>query len=272
MKTLETRGVSVQYVREGSGAPVILLQGVGVIGEGWRPQIAALRDRFTVVAPDNRGIGGSSLGAGTLTVEDMAADVLAVADAESFDRFHLAGHSMGGLIAQEIALVAPCRVESLALLCTFLHGREAARLTPDILWTGLRTRLGTRAMRRRAFMRLVMPDAYLRSAPSSLAADLALLFGHDLADQPPIVMKQLRAASRYDASARLHALGSIPTLVVSAAHDRIALPTFGRALAAAIPGARYVEIPDGGHGCTIQCAPRVNELLAEHLAGAFVAR
>jgi pimeloyl-ACP methyl ester carboxylesterase len=272
VKTLETRGVAVRYVCEGSGAPVILLQGVGVIGEGWRPQIAALRDRFMVVAPDNRGIGGSSLGAGALTVEEMAGDVLAIADGEGFDRFHLAGHSMGGLIAQEIALVAPRRVESLALLCTFLHGKEAARLTPDILWTGLRTRIGTRAMRRRAFMRLVMPDGYLQSAPSSLAADLALLFGHDLADQPPIVMKQLRAAARYDASARLGALGTIPTLVVSATFDRIALPRFGRALSAAIPGARYVEIADAGHGCTIQCAAQVNELLAEHFAGAAVSR
>jgi pimeloyl-ACP methyl ester carboxylesterase len=272
VKTLETRGVSVRYGREGSGRPVILLQGVGVVGEGWRPQIAALRDRFTVVAPDNRGIGGSSPGAGPLTVEDMAADALAIADAEGFDSFHLAGHSMGGLIAQEIALVASRRVESLALLCTFLHGKEAARLTPDILWTGLRTRLGTRAMRRRAFMRLVMPDAYLRSAPSSLAADLALLFGHDLADQPPIVMQQLRSASRYDASARLGALGTIPTLVVSATFDRIALPTFGRALAATIPGSRYVQITDGGHGCTIQCAAQVNELLADHFTGAAVSR
>jgi len=272
VKTLETRGVAVRYVCEGSGAPVILLQGVGVIGEGWRPQIAALRDRFTVVAPDNRGIGGSSLGAGALTVEEMAGDVLAIADGEGFDRFHLAGHSMGGLIAQEIALVAPRRVESLALLCTFLHGKEAARLTPDIMWTGLRTRIGTRAMRRRAFMRLVMPDAYLQSAPSSLAADLALLFGHDLADQPPIVMKQLRAMARFDAADRLHQLGSIPTLVIAASEDRIARPVFGRELAKAIPGAVYVELPSAGHGVTVHRASDVNELLSAHLARAEALR
>jgi pimeloyl-ACP methyl ester carboxylesterase len=272
VKTLETRGVVLRYVCEGSGVPVILAQGVGVIGEGWRPQIAALRDRHVLVAPDNRGIGGSTPGPGSLTVEDMAADVLAIADAEGFDRFHLAGHSMGGLIAQEIALGAPGRVQSLALLCTFFHGKEAARLTPDIMWTGLRTRIGTRGMRRRAFMRLVMPDAYLHAAPPTLADDLAALFGHDLADQPPIVMKQLRAASRYDASARLGALAAIPTLVVAATHDRIALPKFGRALAGAIPGARYVEIPDAGHGCTVQCAAQVNAVLAEHFANAVATR
>ena len=272
MKTLETGGAVLRYVREGRGVPVMLVQGVGVIAEGWRPQIAALRDRYSLAAPDNRGIGGSTLGSGTLTIEDMATDVLAVADAEGFERFHLVGHSMGGLIAQEVALRAPGRVRSLALLCTFLHGKEAARLTPAIVWTGLRTRLGTRAMRRRAFMQLVMPDSYLRTAAPTLASDLAVLFGHDLADQPPIVMKQLRAASRYDASARLRALTKIPTLVVSATHDRIALPKFGRALAEIIPCARYVEIPDAGHGCTIQCATRINALLAEHFAGAVAAR
>jgi aminoacrylate hydrolase len=121
-------------------------------------------------------------------------------------------------------------------------------------------------------MQLVMPDAFLRRAPPTLADDLAILFGHDLADHPPIVMKQLRAASRFDASARLGALAGIPALVVSATHDRIALPRFGRALADAIPGARYVEIPDAGHGCTIQCAWRVNALLAEHFDLATAAR
>jgi pimeloyl-ACP methyl ester carboxylesterase len=268
VKTLEANGASLSYLREGTGVPVMLLQGVGVIGEGWRPQIEALRADHAMVAPDNRGIGRSSFSGTALTIEAMAADVLAIADAEGFDRFHLAGHSMGGLIAQAIALQAPERVLSLALLCTFLHGREAARMTPDIIWTGLRTRLGTRAMRRRAFMELVMPAAYLTGAPATLADDLAVLFGRDLADQPPIVMKQLRAASRYDAASRLSALATIPTLVMSATHDRIALPRFGRALADTIPGARYVEIPDAGHGCTIQCAPRVSALLAAHFAGA----
>jgi pimeloyl-ACP methyl ester carboxylesterase len=272
VKTLEAGGAVLRYVREGTGVPVILVQGVGVIGEGWRPQIDGLRDRYAVVAADNRGIGGSTFSGTALTVDDMAADVLALADAEGFDRFHLAGHSLGGLIAQAVALRRPERVISLALLCTFLHGREAARLTPDIIWTGLRTRIGTRAMRRRAFMQLVMPEAYLRGAPPTLAGDLAVLFGHDLADQPPIVMKQLRAASRFDVSARLGTLTGTPTLVVAATHDRIALPSFGRALSDAIPGARYVEIPDAGHGCTIQCADRVNALLIGHFERAVAAR
>ena len=269
MKHLQRPDATIRYIREGTGTPLVLVQGAGVIGEGWRPQIDALRASHAIVALDNRGIGGSTYRASALTIEDMAADVLAIADAEGFDRFHLAGHSIGGLIAQEIALRARPRMLGLALLCTFERGGQASRLTPAIIWKGLRTRIGTRAMRRQAFMELVMPGGYLAGVDrQALASRLATLFGHDLADQPAIVMKQLGAASRFDASGRLQDLAGVPTLVLSARHDAIARPEYGRALAARIPGARYVEIADGGHAVTIQCAPEVNALLAGHLGRA----
>ena len=150
---------------------------------------------------------------------------------------------MGGVIAQEVALSAPSRVRSLSLLCTFARGAQGARLSWDLLVAGLRSRLGPRLARRRAFVELVMTREYLaRVDRSALDATLSDLFGRDLADQPAIVMAQLKAMARYDALDRLASLASIPTLVVSATHDRIALPAFGRQLAAAIPGARYVEI------------------------------
>jgi 3-oxoadipate enol-lactonase len=266
MRHLETSEATIYYIREGTGTPLILLQGAGVVGEGWRPQIDALREHYAIVAPDNRGIGKSTCRASALTIGDMAADVLAIADVEGFERFHLAGHSIGGLVAQEIALRAQHRVLTLTLLCTFERGDQASRLTPAIIWKGLRTRIGTRTMRRQAFMELVLPDAYLAGVDrQALAARLATLFGHDLAEQPAIVMKQLGAASRFDESSRLQELAGIPTLVASARHDAIALPQYGRALAARIPGARYVEIADGGHAMTIQCADQVNALLSEHL-------
>jgi pimeloyl-ACP methyl ester carboxylesterase len=240
------------------------VQGAGAIGEGWRPQVEALADRFTTVTFDNRGIGQSTC-AGALTIEDMARDALAIMDAEGIERFHLAGHSMGGLIAQQIALTAPHRVLSLALLCTFLRGRQASTLSWGMLATALRMRIGPKAARRRAFTELVMPAAYLRSVDGAqLASQLAGLFGHDLASQPSFVMTQLRAMARFDVSARLTALAPIPTLVVSAQHDRIARPEYGRALADAIPGARYVEIDEAGHAVTIQLAARINQLLVEH--------
>jgi pimeloyl-ACP methyl ester carboxylesterase len=129
--------------------------------------------------------------------------------------------------------------------------------------------VGTRPMRRNAFMEVVMPAPYLASVDrSALARRLSEVFARDLADQPPIAMTQLRAMSRYDAFSRLASLASIPTIVATAAYDRIARPEYGRELAAAIPGARYVEFADAGHAVTIQCAAAVNALLAEHFSQA----
>ncbi len=270
MPFIERPGARIHYTVSGTGLGVLLVQGVGVIGEGWRPQVAALERSFRTISLDNRGIGQSTLD-GRLSIEGMADDVLAVADAEGLDRFHLAGHSMGGVIAQQVALTAPRRLRSLALLCTFHKGSQGAAMSASLLWTAIRSRLGTRRMRRHAFVELVMPPDYLASADrDSLCEQLAVLFGRDLAEQPSILMKQLRAMSKYDGSTRLPELRDIPTLVLSAEGDRIARPVYGRALAAAIPGARYVELKSAGHAVTIQCAERVNEILLSHLQGAGV--
>jgi pimeloyl-ACP methyl ester carboxylesterase len=265
MPKLTTAGASLLYSRVGKGPPVLLIQGVGVVGNGWTPQVDGLRERFTLVSFDNRGIGASTTRDGRLTIDDMAADALAIMDAEGIERFHVAGHSMGGVIAQALALRVPARVKSLAFLCTFVRGKDGSKITMPMLATALRMRIGTRAMRRNAFLELIMPQRYLRQIDRvALASELHPLFGHDLAEQPSIVMKQLSAMSKYDAGAQLAQLASIPTLVVSAAEDRIAPPATGRALAAAIPGSRYLEISEAGHGLPIYRSGEINEILAEH--------
>lgn len=266
MPTTISHGSTLHYTKAGAGPPVLFIQGVGAIGRAWRPQLEALAVDHTVLAFDNRGIGDSPLGSAPLSIETMASDALAVADTEGATCFDVVGHSMGGIIAQQVALTAPTRVRSLSLLCTFARGAQGARLSWDLLLAGLRSRIGPPTARRRAFVELVMPREYLAHVDrAALDAELTDLFGRDLAHQPPIVMRQLKAMGRYDALDRLGSLGSIPVLVVSATHDRIALPAFGRQLAAAIPGARYVEIPDAGHAVPIQCADLISRLLADHL-------
>ena len=273
MAFVDTPGARIHYTRAGAGPAVILVQGVGVIGRGWTPQVEALAPQYSVITIDNRGIGASTMAPGTLTIETMAADVLAVADAEKIHAFHVAGHSMGGVIAQHVALTARPRVLSLGLLCTFLRGRQGATMSPGLFLTAMRSRLGTRRMRRHAFVEMVMPADFLATIDRDrLCADLGELFGRDLADSPPILMRQLRAMSRFDASAQLGVLAGVPTLVLSAEHDRIARPPYGRALAAAIPGADYVEVKGAGHAVTIQSAPAVNGALLEHLGAATTTR
>jgi pimeloyl-ACP methyl ester carboxylesterase len=258
---LPTAGALVRYWRRAGDAPVLLIQGVGVIGEGWRPQIEGLSPRRGLIWFDNRGIGESILRGGEVSVEAIANDALAILDAEGVESCHVVGHSMGGVIAQQIGLQAPARVKSLSLLCTFRRGRDAVRPNPRLVWLGVRSRLGTAAMRRQAFLQLILPKDDVDRCDR---AALARLFGHDLAHQPPIATTQLQALARYDASARLAQLAAIPTMVVSAAQDCIAGPWTGRALAASIPGAHYIELSEAGHAAPIHAAAEINRLLEDH--------
>ena len=268
MRSVEFRGCRLSYSLEGDGPPVILIQGVGVSGTGWTPQVRTLRSSFQCLTFDNRGMGASQPAAVDITVPQMAEDALQLMDHAGWDSAHVVGHSLGGPVALEMALTQPQRVRSLALLCTVARGSDATRLTGRMLWLGLRSRIGPKRARRRAFLEIVMPpDALSAIDADALAAELALLFGHDLADQPPVSMKQLGALRAYDASDRLSGLTGIPTIVMSAAHDPIAPPQFGRALAAGIPGARFVEFSDASHGLPLQYPERVNAMLMEHLAG-----
>lgn len=260
-------GCELAFAVAGVGPPVLFIQGVGVHGAGWRPQIEGLSDRFRCAWFDNRGMGASQPAGAPVSVELMAEDALAVMDVLEWDAAHLVAHSLGGLVALELALRTRERVRSLALLCTFARGRDAAR-SRRMMWLGARSRIGTRRMRRHAFLEIVLPPSALAGADrDALAKGLTPTFGHDLADQPPVVNAQLAAMRRYDALPRLAELAGLPALVVSAAHDPIAPPPLGRTLAAGLPGSRYVELSDASHGAPIHAAEAVNRLLLDYLAG-----
>ena len=100
------------------------------------------------------------------------------------------------------------------------------------------------------------------------AQQMALIFGHDLAVTPSVVSQQVTAYRAYDATPRLGELQRIPTLVVSGSKDALGPPALGRALAAAISGARYHEISGGSHGSTVTHAKEYNTVLADHFRAA----
>lgn len=270
---LQHRGCRLAYRVHGEGPPVLFIQGVAVQGDAWRPQVDGLADRYRCMWFDNRGLGQSQPLGEVLKVELMAEDAQALLDAQRWEDVHVVGHSLGGPIALELALRNRKRVRSLALLCSFANGRDAGKLSPRMLWSGLRTQIGSRRQRRLAFLELVMPPTLLAQCDrDALAEQLANVFGRDLGIAPDVQGAQMTAMRSYDASARLGELAGLPTLVINAAYDPIAPPAVGRALANGIPGARYVEIADASHGLPIQCANEVNTLLAAHFVQTDAAR
>jgi pimeloyl-ACP methyl ester carboxylesterase len=269
-RTLTRPDCVLAWKRSGTGTPIVWIQGVGVQGDAWRPQTEAFESHFSSLTFDNRGMGASTVAdpRASFSIGDLADDTLALMDEQGWETAHIVGHSMGGIIAQEVALRARARVLSLTLMCTFHRGPQALALTAKMMSIGLRSRVGTKRMRRRAFLEIVLsPEEHASSDLDVCAEELALLFGHDLAVTPPIAMKQLFAMRDHDASARLHELTGIRTLVMSGAEDPLALPAYGRALAEAIPGSRFVAVPGAAHGLPIQHAAETNELLRAHFMG-----
>src|SRR5690606_27326769 len=221
----------------GEGPRVLFIQGVGVHGDGWSPQIDGLRSDFRCISFDNRGVGASLPAPRTLSVEGMADDAFALLDHLEIGSAHLVGHSLGGVVAQQMALTRPERVRSLSLLCTVARGADSTALSGRMLWLGIASSIGTRRSRRRAFLQIVTaPGSITPGSEDDVAESLAPFFGHDLGRRPAIAMKQLKALRKFDRRSELREIGGMPTLVVSAAHDIIAPPRFGRELAAEIPG------------------------------------
>lgn len=265
-RSVTHRGSALSWFVVGSGPPIVMIHGTGISGIAWQPQVDALKQSFSCLCFDNRGLGRSQPAGEAISLEIMAEDVFAIMDAQGWTNAHLCGHSLGGLIALYAAHLNPARVRSLSLLCTFASGAIPTRMTPWIIGMGIRSRLGTRQMRRNAMLTMVLPEACLQTSErDAWAQRIAHVFGREIEDQPAIVMKQLAAMRRADASPFLTELRDIPTLVVSARHDRIAPPEAGRALAASLPGSKYVEIVDSAHAVTIQLADQVNALLLDHL-------
>jgi pimeloyl-ACP methyl ester carboxylesterase len=122
-------------------------------------------------------------------------------------------------------------------------------------------------MRRRAFARMVMPPAHIATRGMTQVIDeLETTFGRSLASPPKVVRAQLGALSNHDSTARLAELSKLPTLVMSATHDPIALPVYGRRLAGGIGNARFVEVADASHALPVQLPDLVHAELQAHFA------
>ena len=223
---------------------LVLIQGMGLDRRGWQPVLHRLRRHFRLVLVDNRGTGHSDRAAGSYTVADMAGDVVAVLDAAGIGRAHVLGASLGGMVAQELAIRHPERVDGLVLACT-APGWPFAYPMPGASVRLLATagRLPAEAARRR-HTENALSGRTLRHRPE-LVDRLLELQDERPADRAAL-SAQAAAGARYTGRLRQARIRA-RTLVMHGGADAVVDPRNGRLLANRIPGARLVTFPALGH-------------------------
>lgn len=240
---LESNGAHGPLPHEwrGQGPPLVLVPGLGGKGTTWEPFLSSAATRFRTLAFDPPGSGLAPPLDGPVTVRDLAVATLGLLDDVGVGRAAVMGRSMGGMIAQELALLAPDRVSALVLVATTpradRHLTEVFELWARMAELGLPTEVRHRSsllwcLGARALEGTGRARAYLRAKSTS--------------DRPTDYARQARACAAHDALERLPGL-RIPTLVIGGEEDRLTPPPHARALAEAIPGARLRILEGVGH-------------------------
>ena len=260
MRTVTHDGLPIAYWVEGDGPPVVWLQGLNADHTAWAAQIAAFRAGYQCILIDNRDVGRSGRATGPYRLADMAGDVRAVLDALEVADAHVIGLSMGGGIAQELALEWPEWVRSLTLVSSF--ARPDARLV-EILeaWRLIYPRLGPADFARQAWPWLFTWRYFER--PSNVRA-LRRYGEHGVPQEAEAFVRQIDASLTHDTHDRLASL-TIPTLVVAGAEDMLVPPHLVRRLAEALPDAWYVELPAAGHSGNLEARAEFNRVVREFL-------
>ncbi len=264
MPHADCNGQRLYYEVHGEGEPLLCVHGLSASTLGWLPQIPVWSQAYKTVVFDNRDVGQSSRASEAYEIADMTADALALADTLGLETFHLLGYSMGGAIAQRLALTASERVRTLTLCVTFGGGGAWGR-TQGRQWAK-RVSAMSREDRVDELMLLCFSEAFYENAEMVAFVRQALLAGPE--QEQDAFVRQLMATTGHEVRDRLGELG-LPVHVIGAEHDVLVPVWKSRELARLIPGARLTVLEDAAHGANLELAERFNAAVLEFLpAGA----
>ena len=241
----------------GSGDPLVLIMGFGGDHMAWALQMADFSMRHRVIAFDNRGVGQTDAPDHAYTTRMMAGDALGLMNALGIDRAHVLGVSMGGMIAQELALESPERVRSLHLACT-LGRPDAYMLALNSAWREMRIGLGRESTLRALGLWLFSPTTYAER-PELIEALLQNALANPYPQSLAGFLRQGEAVAAHDALERLSAI-RCPTLVSVAEDDILVPPRFSREIVARIHGAELRLVTTAGHGYFLERPDVFNDL------------
>lgn len=257
MPTATIGRTDIHYVEEGAGPPVVMIHGLAGDHSAWTPQVARLRDRHRVIAFDNRGAGRSTQLDEAVTTADLARDTIGLLDVLGVRDAHVVGRSMGGAIAQIVALERPDLVRSLVLCASFakldpLGVRVLTNMRQVLEWRG-----NWADHARHSVQNFVGADYFNREA-EGVARIEALIGGETRL--PACYIRQNHACLEHDTLSRLADI-RCPTLILAGSSDPICSPTATGWMSSGIPGAETVMFDGCSHFFLIERVERFNALL-----------
>ncbi len=246
---------------DAAGEPVLMNMGLGGSSRLWYRLLPWISRRHRAIVFDNRGTGVSDPVRSTLSMRELANDALAVLDAAREESAHVIGVSMGGMVAQHIALDHRDRVRSLVLACTTAGGSRGAPPWRLLAASALRPVLGAS----RTFP-IVAPTLYAATTRRDRAERLREDLARRIGDETPAltIWAQMAAITGHDTRERLRELQGLPTLVLHGLEDALVPVKRGRELAELIPGARLELIPACGHVLTTDAEEETATPIVEH--------
>jgi pimeloyl-ACP methyl ester carboxylesterase len=258
----DSSGVRVAYEVRGDGEPLVFIHGLGYDRFGWGPLPDLLAKDFRVVVFDNRGVGDSDVPEGPYAVSQMAADVAAVLDTAGMERANVFGVSLGGYIAQEVALTYPERVRKLVLTSTAPGGPQSYPMPA----AGLEAFGRFPTMEREAGFRLMVENSLGARAVRERPELVEEIYAYRLERGPTLAgwQAQAYAAATFDAYDRAAKIAA-PTLVLQGGGDNVVDPRNADLLAELIQDARLELIPDRGHLLVWEEGDRLASIVKEFL-------
>ena len=253
---------AMYYERRGNGQPLLLVQGLGASGEQWSDEfLTPLARTASLIIVDNRGTGRTRRGTAPYSLRLLADDALAVLDHCGISEAAVFGVSMGGMVAQELALAPPRRVSRLVLGCTTAGG--AAMLRPSFPGVSSPSTSGGNILDPAAAVAMLVTPEFARAQPGFLAR--MALRGMRHPTSPAVIGEQVRAIAAFDASVRLSAL-TMPVLVLTGDRDRLMPPENSYRLARLLPTAQGVTVRNTGHCFFWEAPERTARVIGEFLS------
>ena len=248
MPKVQINGTDLFYDIKGTGEPLLLIAGFLCDHTYWSLLVPYLVKQYQVIRLDNRGIGRSSAPDDFYSIQQMANDAVALLDYLKIDKVHLAGHSMGGNIAQEIAITNPKKVQSLTLLSSYAKG-DALFNSIIETWGYLPHTLDPK-LYQQVLLPWIFTDAFY-STPEMIEMLIDLRINNPFPPTPQRIYHQSRAILSCDTRDRLKDI-HCPTLVLVGKQDILTPVKFSQELAQGIPQAQLIVLDAGGHGFLIE--------------------